>query len=320
MDPVLAPPGTPFGVITDPLVVHDQKLAEYYLDRLLKRPDLVGKFRCPPNLCLMTWSNYAEKSLAERGFEALGIQTYVVLGREVKTWTHDLKISLTLEYLKSGQCTADIICWMDARDAVLLADPARLLTAFESFQTDILFSSTDWIAADLLPAQHFARSVAPAGCPTPFLCAGVLMAKRQALTDLLEKTMPLIGQGISAVTPTCDQAIFNVLQRDLRPTIAIDYWQHFALRAAINEPYLLAGDPPADRRWLHEQWWWQALAAAKQALIKLPAIFQRGHTPWTRAAARWAVSRRLRRIVVLGRERGEFQRAIRCLRQTPWFA
>lgn len=319
MHPLLSKPTTPFGIITDPLVVHDQKLVNYYLGRLRQRTDLLGKFQCPARLALITWSNYPTKTIAEESFELLGIRNAVVLGRGVTPWKLEYKLTLTLEYLKSGQCSADVIFWMDARDAVLLGDPQRLLDLLDASGADILFSSTDWIVSDLPKHQAFARASAPVGCPTPYLNSGAIIAKRQALIALLEKAVEYVGKSVSKVTPTCDQAIFTVLQEGVGGNIAIDYWQRFALRATMNEPYFIAGEPPEQRHWLEEEWWWQIIINAKLGIWRLPALLQRHHTDWDRFAARWGIMRRIHAIGVFAKERGAFKQAIAELRRTPWF-
>lgn len=319
MHSLLAKPDTPLGVIIDPLIVHDQKLADEYLQRLRGRQDLVGRFRCPEGMALVTWSNYQEKTLAEQSFELLGITNAVVLGKDVQHWKHELKLTLTLEWLESGACKADTICWMDARDAVLVGDPARILKLLEASGRDILFSSTDWIVSDLPEARAYSLAIAPAGCPTPYLCAGVLVAKRHALIELLHQAIAYVGKSMSKVTPTCDQAIFNVLRTELGARIAIDYWQRFALRAALNEPYLVAGERSAERRRIERRWWWQVAVNTRIALRRLPALFHNHPTEWSRFAARWAVIRRLRAIKTLLRERSHFSTAVDRLRETPWF-
>ncbi len=311
-----SPPDTPLQVITDPLVVHDQKLADYYLDRLQQRTELHGAFQRPEGLCMITWSNYPEKTIAEQSFDLLGIQGYRVLGRDVKKWTLDLKITLTLAELESDQCQDEYVFWMDARDAVLLGDPARAIHCLRQSGADVILTSTDWIAADLTAPAAFARSLAPTGCLTPYLNTGVVVARRTALIKLLRQALPYVGQSVSTITPTCDQAIITAIHKDHANDTVIDYWQYLALRPAISEPYMLAMHVPNA---LEEQWWWQALSTIKQLLLRLPAVALTSGNPKRHSEAVWAVQRRWVRLMVFMRERARLGQAISALRSTPWF-
>lgn len=313
-------------VITDPIVVHDERLAPLYLEKLKKRPELRGSLRRPENLAIVTWSNYPEKTLLEECLDYLGLADHVVLGKEVQKFTFTARITMTLDYLKSAACTEDLILWIDSRDAVLLKDPRAIIALLEKNACDALFTSTDYFfPGEKCRAIHdFERSRPGAEHTlTPYLNAGVMIARKDFLIRLLEEAEALVEPPLCPLDPKNDQPIFAFLHQKHYPRLKADSTQEFSLRPFMNDVYLFAMErrERSLRNRLEQTWVWQVLAVLKQAVTKKTlrsAVARYLRTPYDTNPTGWMVKKRLLRLKALFKVRGEYTRVIRVLRESEW--
>jgi hypothetical protein len=102
---------------------------------------LRGRFSCPPELTIVTYSNRTEPVLLERCFAHLGIDRYTVVGRDVEAWDWLHKVSLVHGLIESGGAAERILC-LDGDDVLLLGDPAAVLARAQDTGARVLFCGT----------------------------------------------------------------------------------------------------------------------------------------------------------------------------------
>lgn len=307
-------------VITDPLVVHDERLAPLYLEKLMKRRDLRGSVGNTPNLTILTWSNYPKQTILEESVSYLGAEC-VVLGKGLPTFPLNAKITLTLEYLESGACGTDLVLWIDSRDAVLLADPARIVRLFEESDCEALFSTTDFPFPGCGPIHAVERSFPEAkDSLTPYLNSGVVIGNKEFLIEILrEAKAQLALPPLSPFDPKNDQPVFALIYTKLHPRIKVNADQRLALRPFMNDVYLFALESNAGG--IRESWAWQWLAILKQFFTRKDVRRALVRYPWTsyeRQANGWAVRKRLMKLKLLFSVRSDYTRVIRMLRESSW--
>jgi len=101
-----------------------------------------GRFSCPPELTIVTYSNRDEPVLIERCLRHLGIDHYTVVGEGVTAWSWLHKVSLAHELMASGGAPTEYILCLDGDDVLLLGDPAEVLARWRELGTRLLFCGT----------------------------------------------------------------------------------------------------------------------------------------------------------------------------------
>jgi hypothetical protein len=102
-----------------------------------------GRLRCPPELTIVTYSNYAEPVLLERCLSHLGIEEgVVVVGRGVRRWEWIHKVALVHELIASGGVRSEYVLCLDGDDVLLLGDPAEVVARWLATDSRLLFCGT----------------------------------------------------------------------------------------------------------------------------------------------------------------------------------
>lgn len=110
-------------------------------NRFFRDRDLRGKFRKPASLDLVMCTTRATKQYAERNLEYLGINDFVVLGRELKTWKHIHKLELIVDHIRSHP-EPGLLLHLDAPDVLVTGDLQAVVDCFHSdFECDLLFGA-----------------------------------------------------------------------------------------------------------------------------------------------------------------------------------
>jgi hypothetical protein len=178
------------------------------------------------DLTIITYNNSSASCLLERCLAHLGVANLVVLGRGQQGWGWDLKISLVLDYLRSGACSSDYVLCLDGYDVLMLADPRLILEWFLASGAHVLFCGTasDWPPS---PAcRRFEEAVAaPADLTHCHLNAGGYVARRAYLEPCLaEITRAIVDQRPWCLTRRgfSDQLAWRHLHARYYPSIRID--------------------------------------------------------------------------------------------------
>jgi hypothetical protein len=91
---------------------------------------------------IVTYSNYAEPTLLERGLAWLGFGDYVVLRTAARPWTQRYKLTLLGDWLAGGACRTEFLLCLDADDILFVNHPRLALERFRAAACDILFGAT----------------------------------------------------------------------------------------------------------------------------------------------------------------------------------
>jgi len=117
--------------------VWQRALADFFADATTR-----GRFSCPPELTIVTYSNYAEPVLLERCLTHLGIERRVVVGRGVERWQWIHKVALVHELIEAGGVESEYVLCLDGDDVLLLGDPTEVVARWLATDARLLFCGT----------------------------------------------------------------------------------------------------------------------------------------------------------------------------------
>lgn len=174
------------------LVIHDarltRRLSPETLVRIFCEPNR-GKFRRPDDLTILLVHNRTGKTLMEQSLDCLGVEyTILRLPPEIP-WRHTMRITATLDWLRSGACKTDYVLSVDCDDALMRDDPAKAVALLGD--GEMLVSSTTYARYRNMPDVKAAMlklappKLAQARHPRVHLNAGVYVAKRGFLEEYL---------------------------------------------------------------------------------------------------------------------------------------
>ena len=183
-DPIFIhrPNGEPSHGITEDVVRDFRTLREIVLANSSRL-----SYARPRGVTFTTYNSFPEESLVERCYKAYGIEDAVVLGRGVEKWEWYSKVGLVLEYLESGRCGTAYVLVTDAKDVLMISDPAPLVDRFLACNAEVLFCNTfvDW------PPNAECRDFEIATYPgNPLHCglsAGAYCARTESLLRYLRR-------------------------------------------------------------------------------------------------------------------------------------
>jgi len=183
-DPIFIhrPNGEPSHGITEDVVRDFQNLQKIVLANSTRI-----SYAKPREATFITYNSFPEESLIERCYKAYGIEDAVVLGRGVEKWDWYAKVGLVLEYLDSGGCGTPYVLVTDAKDVLMINNPAPLIDRFLTCNAEILFCNTfvDW------PPNAECRDFEIATYPSnPLHCrlsAGAYLARTESLLRYLRR-------------------------------------------------------------------------------------------------------------------------------------
>lgn len=158
-------------------ITHRLHIAVSQFETMKRTGSLYKKFKKPEELTIITCHNYGSRTLFEQNMDYLGIEDYVVMGKEYDIWKCVYKIGLVLEYMNSNVKKTPYILICDACDVIIKDDPRKIIHIFKYMNFDILFGSTmyykDW---EYMPDKHeWAKSISKK--EKRYLNAGVCIGK-----------------------------------------------------------------------------------------------------------------------------------------------
>lgn len=175
-------------------------------------------------LTVITYNTRPEAGLLERCLTRRGLNDFVVLGRGLADWNWGYKITLVLDYLRSGRCTTPYVLCLDGDDVLVVEDLAVVLDRFLSIGCQILFGNThaDWPPSPECEAFEASLSDDP---DHRHLNAGGYIASTSYLALRLEE----IERALRSHAPWCitargfdDQLAWRHMHRLHHPEIQID--------------------------------------------------------------------------------------------------
>ncbi|MCX2950183.1 glycosyltransferase domain-containing protein [Lentzea sp. NEAU-D7] len=223
-----------YGLTTDAVVLHcpgplrrrdnpvhvewEQAQLSFFADASLGK-----SFQDDPRLTVITYNASGRESLLERCGAHLGI-TVVVLGRTVRDWSWEHKITLVRDYLESAEPAENVMC-LDAFDTLILDGPQMILERFHATSAEILFGCT---ATDWPPSREHERFEADVYRDASWAHRH-LNASYIGKTAEVRRCLEQIVHGIEAGEPWCrtdtgfdDQLAWREMHRQRHPCLKID--------------------------------------------------------------------------------------------------
>lgn len=107
------------------------------------------RFTQPAGVTFITWNSGLPNSFIsqhkktlgtfEKSMERVGLE-YVVLGKGVGSgWVNTMKLTTTCDFL--DHCGTEYVSGIDSADAVVVADPADIVTRFKEYGCDLLYGA-----------------------------------------------------------------------------------------------------------------------------------------------------------------------------------
>lgn len=183
--------------------------------RACKRPDFSGA------LAAATFRNYDgafnRQDVFEVSAECFGLKV-TALGEQFKgqKWSHWNKLTLMSEFLTIT--TEPLILFCDAPDVIMHQSPEILLRDFELFKAQAVFNAETNHYPKESDTKEFERSIT--GGAWCYLNAGIILGKRDFLTEIVEKALD------RPYDKPNDQTAFKRLYREYYPAIQIDSTCH----------------------------------------------------------------------------------------------
>lgn len=189
---------------------------------------LRGSYSGMDGVTLVTYSNYEDPTLLERGLEFLGCHDFALLKTAAKPWSHRYKLTLLLEWLQSGQCKSEYLLCLDADDNLFVNSPSLVIPRFQGARCEILFGATMADAPPCRECWNFECSVAEYKDPLhAHLNAGGFIGRTAFIVQCAEEILE--GWRVDPAfceTPKhfSDQLGWRRMHRRYYPRIKID-WQ-----------------------------------------------------------------------------------------------
>ncbi len=236
-------------------------------------------------LTIITWNNREQKGILEESLEKLELP-YMVLGRRQKKWSNNLKFKLAHEVL--GDIKTPFVLVVDCFDAILVREPSRALSIFQTWNCDMLFNG-EMNFYPSLPEKggkdkyitgewaNFQKNVAKS--KWAYLNAGAYIARTPFFIEYITKGLKKdiwslikngdlpeeIYPGHHQKTHESEQILSHWLFQDYYPRIQIDYYNKIFFNTTkvpfqsnfVNVGYL---DVPL------KHWGWLCLNSIKQTI------------------------------------------------------
>jgi hypothetical protein len=95
----------------------------------------------PEGLDVVLCTNRRSKQATERALEYLGMDDFVVLGRQLERWQHIQKLKLIVEYIRENPAPG-VLLHLDAPDVLVTGDLRNAMECFSSaFDCDLLLGA-----------------------------------------------------------------------------------------------------------------------------------------------------------------------------------
>ncbi|MGD2128471.1 MAG: hypothetical protein PVJ17_04165 [Lysobacterales bacterium] len=160
-----------------------------------------GQLRRPVDLDIVLCTTHAAKQYTESILEYLGIDDFVVLGRDLQRWRHIYKLKLIVDYIRNHP-QPGLLLHLDAPDVLVTGDLQPVVDCFLSdFECDLLFGAeknsapgsrttrdiTESEVKFLSRIEEFERS----NYQPPFqhLNAGCFIGRKECISDLFSEAL-----------------------------------------------------------------------------------------------------------------------------------
>jgi hypothetical protein len=203
---------------------------------------LRGQSVKPRNLDVVLCSTKPSKQYTERGLDALGIDGYVVLGRNLSDWKHVDKIQLVLDHVNRHP-GPELLLHLDAPDVLVVGNLQTAADVFlNEFSCDLLLGaekgsapgSNTTIGITTVERRFIERiedfergTYRPPAC---HLNAGCFIGRKDAIRELFTKvlegreTWPISSELSNGnLLADDDQLILRELHRTHHPRVQIDH-------------------------------------------------------------------------------------------------
>jgi len=210
--------------------------------QMFRKKVLKKQFRRPVELDIVLCTTLAEKQYTERILEYLGIDDFIVLGRQLGSWQHFYKLELIVEHIRRNP-RPGLLLHLDAPDVLVTGSLQPAVDRFCSeFECDLLFGAEKNSA----PGSSTTRNITPseraflsrieafeqAHYKSPFrhLNAGCFIGRKEAILDLFSQA--LSGRMELQLTSRLhhgdfmyndDQLLLRELHRNHHPRIQLDH-------------------------------------------------------------------------------------------------
>ncbi len=216
-------------------LIHRYKKAIWELDRMVEEGKLKDAFKDSDlsDLAIVTVHNYDEKTLFEQSLDFLGVKDYTVLKHNGE-WKMAYKYIYLLEFLE--ECKKPYILFCDARDTVLIDDPAKIVPLFKEFKCEAVFNSTmsprgifkSYRSAE--PLYWWSRKISRTGWRKRYPNAGLLIGKVHFVKEICEVFLFYCEHMGCKRQPTSDQDVLRGIYPWFWPRMKIDYHNWIAYR------------------------------------------------------------------------------------------
>jgi len=210
--------------------------------RLFKEKGLKGQLQKPADLDIVLCSTLPTKQYTENILEYLGIDDFVVLGRELETWKHIYKLELIVDHIRNNP-RPGLLLHLDAPDVLVVSDLQPVVDCFLSeFDCDLLFGAEKNSAPGSKTTREITESEVrflsrieafeEAAYQPPFcyLNAGCFIGRKDRILDLFSEALNTRKQlQLSSrlhhgdYLYNDDQLVLRELHRKHYPQIQIDH-------------------------------------------------------------------------------------------------
>jgi len=234
--------------------------------QILQDNRLKQQLRKPAGLDIVLCTTRPEKQYTESILEYLGIDDFVVLGRQLETWKHIYKIKLIVDHIKKNP-EPGLLLHLDAPDVLVTGDLQNTVDCFASdFDCSILFGAEKCSAPvsstspDITESEtQFLSAIETfeeMNYQSPFqhLNAGCFIGRKETILELFSEALEtckqlqlssrLYGKDLMYED---DQLILRELHRNHYPRIQIDHENkvfqnlHAIRKSEIRTPQPLPG-------------------------------------------------------------------------------
>ena len=210
--------------------------------QMRQKKGLKGQLQKPADLDIVLCTTKATKQYAENILEYLGIDDFVVLGRDLETWKHIYKLELIVDHIRSNP-QPELLLHLDAPDVLVTGDLQPAVDCFHSdFECDLLFGAeknsapgsktaggiTELEVRFLSRIEEFEEATYQP--PFQYLNAGCFIGRKECILDLFSealRTRKQLQLSSRLYHGDCmhddDQAVLRELHRRHYPRIQLDH-------------------------------------------------------------------------------------------------
>ena len=169
--------------------------------QLYKEKGLKGQLQKPADLDIVLCTTQATKQYTENILEYLGIDDFVVLGRDLETWKHIYKLELIVDHIRNNP-QPGLLLHLDAPDVLVAGDLQPVVDCFLSdFDCDLLFGAEKNSA----PGSKTTRGITESETrflsrieefeeasyqpPFRYLNAGCFIGRKECILDLFSEAL-----------------------------------------------------------------------------------------------------------------------------------